>query len=259
MLGRDDLVDPLRRSLHLVGLVHHDVVVVAGTGQLDRGVALPQLQLLDRLGGPAAEPVEERLEGRRHDEDQERVRHALLDRVRALHVDLEDDVLACRQRLRHFDPRGAVPVPVDFVCLEQLAGIAQGEEPLRFDEVVADAIDLPRSRGPGRAGHHEVERPRPLALAERVDDGVLADARRPGDDRQQRAGRAHPVGARPGASATLGDDGRDGWWRGRRLGDVRGSGRPGRRPRPRLLHVVGRQTVDGAGTGAAPGRRVGAR
>ena len=53
MLLRDDLVDPLGRPLDLARLVGDDVVVVVLARQLERGVALADLELVGGLGRPA--------------------------------------------------------------------------------------------------------------------------------------------------------------------------------------------------------------
>ena len=64
LLG-DDVVDPLGGPLDLAGLVGHDVVVVLLAGELDGGVALAELELIDGLRGAAAQALEEVLERRR--------------------------------------------------------------------------------------------------------------------------------------------------------------------------------------------------
>ena len=146
MLLGDDLVDPLGGPLDLAGLVGHDVVVVLLAGQLDRGVALAELELVGGLGRPAAQPLEEVLERRRDEEDQQRAGDLLLDDLGALDVDLEDHVAARRERLADLAARRAVPVAVDLVGLEELAGGALRGERLAVEEVVVDAVDLARAR-----------------------------------------------------------------------------------------------------------------
>ena len=70
--------------------------------------------------------------------------------VGALHVDLEDDVAAGRQRVADLVARRAVPVAVDLVGLEELARGADAQERLAADEVVVDAVDLAVARRTGR-------------------------------------------------------------------------------------------------------------
>src|SRR6185503_1935075 len=66
LLGPDDLVDPLGGPGDLPGLVNHDVVVVLLARQLQRGVALADVQLVGRLGGARLEAREEVLQRWRH-------------------------------------------------------------------------------------------------------------------------------------------------------------------------------------------------
>ena len=118
----------------------------------------------------------------------------------------------CGQGVGDLAPRRAVPVAVDLVGLQQLARDAQGVEGLGCEELVGNARYLAGARGARRAGDDVVvvgiARPR----RERLDDRVLAHARRPADDHQQRPGRAEqhlrilhdipPPGRRP-ADASL--------------------------------------------------------
>ena len=177
MLLGDDLVDPLGGPLHLAGLVGHDVVVVLLARQLDGGVALAELELVGGLGRAAAQALEQVLERRRDDEDEQRVGDLLLDDLGALDVDLEDHVAAGQERVADLAPRRAVPVARGPGRLEELAGGAQRRERGGVEEVVVDAVDLAGPHRPRRAGHDVVVvgvvRPAP----QRVDDRVLPDAR----------------------------------------------------------------------------------
>ena len=156
--------------LDLAGLVDDDVVVVVLSGELDRRVPLAQLELVGGLGRPRPQPPEQRLDRRRDDEDEERLVDPLLHVLGALDVDLEDDVAPGERAPRGPPSRGRpVPVAVDLVRLEQAAGIAQREEALAVEEVVAHAVDLARPRRPRRAGHDVV--------AVRVDGGDAASPR----------------------------------------------------------------------------------
>src|SRR4029077_16423825 len=117
LLG-DDRVDPFGGPFDLAGLVGDHVVVVLLAGQLDRGVALAQLELVGGLRGTASKALEEVLERRRDDEDEQRPRDLLLDHLCALDVDLEDDVPTLRQPLADLAARRAIPVLVVLGCLQ---------------------------------------------------------------------------------------------------------------------------------------------
>ena len=90
MLGGDDLVDTLGGPLDLARLVGHDVVVVLLARQLDGGVPLADLEFVRGLGRPAAQALEQVLERRRDEEDEQGARYLALDDLRPLDVDLED-------------------------------------------------------------------------------------------------------------------------------------------------------------------------
>ena len=117
--------------LHLAGLVDHDVVVVLLAGELDRGVALAELELVGGLGRP-------RCAGARRASSsdggtmkiEQRLGDPLLDHLGALDVDLEDDVAAGGERLADLAARRPVPVAVDLVRLEELAGVAHARRTL---------------------------------------------------------------------------------------------------------------------------------
>ena len=95
-----------------------------------------------------------------------------------------------REGVEHLPARRPVPVTVDLGALEQLAPLAQLGELGPAHEVVAAAVDLAGARRPRGAGHHVVELGIMGAAAERLDDGVLADAGWPADDDQHGAGGA---------------------------------------------------------------------
>ena len=82
-----------------------------------------------------------------------RLGDVLLDHLGALDVDLEDHVVAGDQRVADLGARRPVPVAVDLVRLEQLAGLAERVEPVDVEEVVAHAVDLarPAARGSCRS------------------------------------------------------------------------------------------------------------
>src|SRR6266550_6884615 len=160
LLGADDLVDPGRGLGNLVGLVGHHVVVVVLTRELERRVALADVELVGGLGRARLEPREQVLQRRRDEEHQERLGNLLLDHRGALDVDLQDRVAAGGERRPDLVAGRAVPVAVDQVRLEEAAGRAFVLELLGRQEVVVHTVDLVLASGPRGAGDHEV----PLGL-----------------------------------------------------------------------------------------------
>ncbi len=157
--------------------------------QLGGGVRLPPSEFVRRLGGARAQAREERLEGGRHDEDEQRVGDAGLHRLRPLHVDLEDDVTTGFQCGHDVLARRPVPVAVDLGPLEQLTAVAQRSEGGPGQEPVVHPVDLAVAWRPGRAGHDVVVVGIAPPAPQRRDDGVLAHARRASDDDEHGAGR----------------------------------------------------------------------
>src|SRR3972149_5395244 len=112
LLEQDDLVDPSRGPRDLARLVDHHVVVVVLSGELQRGVPLPDVKLVGRLGRPLLQPLEEVLERGWDQEDEERIRNPTLDHGGALDVDLQDDVVPRLQGGTDPGSRPAAPRPV---------------------------------------------------------------------------------------------------------------------------------------------------
>ena len=122
MLIVDDLVDPGGRPLDLAGLVGHDVVVILLARKLDGGIPLAKLELVGGLRRSTSQTLEEILQRRRDEEDQECAGDLALDDLGALDVDLEDDVATRLERLADLAAGRAVPVAVDLVRLEESTG-----------------------------------------------------------------------------------------------------------------------------------------
>src|SRR5262245_11913494 len=190
LLGVDDLVDVLGGLRDLARLVSHDVVVVLLARELERGVALPDVQLVRGLGGARPQALEQVLEGRRNEEDEERLRHLLLDHGRALDVDLQDRVASRRERLADLVARRPVPVAVHEVRLEEAAGHPPPLELVDAEEVVVHAVDLVLAAWAGRARDDEPSLRSGRDEAQRLDHRVLPDPRGARHDDQERPGRA---------------------------------------------------------------------
>src|SRR3954452_195112 len=92
VLAGDDPFDPPGGLLDLAGLVRDDLVVVTLARQLERGVALAELELVSSLRAARPEPREERLHRGWDDEDQKRLADLFLHLLVNLDVDLEDRV-----------------------------------------------------------------------------------------------------------------------------------------------------------------------
>src|SRR4051794_26802468 len=182
LLLLDDRLDLRGGPVDLARLVHDDPAVVALPRELDRRVALPELELVGGFRRPRPQALEQGLERGRDDEHEQRLGHPLLDDLRALDVDLQDDVVAGGERLGDVPARRAVRVAVDLGRLEQLPGVEQSAERVGFHELVRDAGDLARARPARRARDDVVVVRVAPAPPERVDDRVLSDAGRPADD-----------------------------------------------------------------------------
>ena len=96
------------------------------------------------------------------------------DRERAVHVDLEQHVVAGGELVDDELPGRALQVAVDLEPLEEAAGVAEPLELLRADEVVVDAVDLVGPPGPRGPRHRPPERRVPLP--EQLADRSLAGA-----------------------------------------------------------------------------------
>ena len=166
-------------AVDLAVAVLDDVVVVLLAGQLDRRVALAQLELVGRLGRPRLQPLEEALERRRDDEDQHGVGDVLLDHLGALDVDLEDHVAAGEQGLA--DLARGVPYQLPWTSLASSSSpasrsalnwstsqevVAQRRRPRR-----ADAAGSCRSRRSGSRGRWSRRRSASMTASLPTPDG----------------------------------------------------------------------------------------
>src|SRR5438552_14486211 len=120
--------------------------------------------------------MEQRLERRRNDEDDQSIGDALLHHLGTLNVDLEDRVPPLGEGLANRLARSAVPVAVDLVGLEELVGRLERGELLAIEEAVAHSVDLARSASPRRASDDVVVVAMLRLLAKGIDDRVLPDA-----------------------------------------------------------------------------------
>src|SRR6478609_237193 len=189
--GQTHQRDQLVRGAPDVVVDHH--VVELGLGRhLDLGGREPPRALLRVLRAAADEPADQLLHRRRGEEHELGLGHRRPDLARALQVDLQQRGLPGGQPLLDGPPGGAVAVPaVHHRPLEQLAPGDHAVELLGRHEVVVQAVDLARPRGPGRGRHGEPDLrvPRP----EVGGHGALADGGRSGEDGQPGARRRHTV------------------------------------------------------------------
>ena len=94
------------------------------------------------FGIATAKALLEHLHGRRLDEDQMGIGHLVPDLERPLHIDLEDDLLACRHMLLDASPGRTVMVGPVHRPLEQAVGIDELLELLIGFELVVNAVYL---------------------------------------------------------------------------------------------------------------------
>src|SRR4029077_3757731 len=97
--------------------------------------------------GQAAEQL---LGRRRRDKDEEPLWHPLADEGRALHIDLEDDVLGAVERRLHSAAGGSVIVVINLRPFQEFLLLDQAEKFRLADEGVAVAVDLSRPGRPRR-------------------------------------------------------------------------------------------------------------
>src|SRR5688500_10730495 len=118
-LRLDDVPDVLRGPLRMTGLVHDHVVEVAGLRNPTLGVLPPTREAGLRLRAASTKALREVVHRRRHDEDEERVRHLAAHVAGAFRADGQDRVAAGGQDAAHLVDRRAVPVPMVVGVLEQ--------------------------------------------------------------------------------------------------------------------------------------------
>ncbi len=164
------------------GVDQRDVELVLGGQLLARGPQ-PALPLLLRLGPPAHEPAHQLLPGRRLEEDEQRVGHALPHLSGPLEVDLQQRQPPGGERLLDGPARRAVAGgPVHHRPLEQVA-LGDHQVELRVgEEPVVPAVHLPRPCGTSGDRHRDPDLG--VVRAQVGRDGALADRGRPGEHGQ---------------------------------------------------------------------------
>src|SRR5438067_6943668 len=111
-----------------------------------------------RILRPRAHAPLELLDRGWQDEDADAVRVEPAHLLRALPVDLEDDVVAAGDGVEDHLLRRAVVVAVHLGALEELAALAHRPEAALIDEVIVDAILLARPRLARGVGDRDLER-----------------------------------------------------------------------------------------------------
>src|SRR5688572_17746567 len=133
------------------------------------------------LAARAHAPLE-LLDGRRQDEDADASGVDAAYLPRSLPVDLEDQVLAARERLGDDLFRGAVAIAVHLGALEELAALLHAEEGGLIDEVVVDAVLLAGTRRARGVRNGELQAW--IGAHQRVYEGRFSGPRRRGDYKQ---------------------------------------------------------------------------
>ena len=77
--------------------------------------------------------------------------------LRALPIDIEQDVAAGLQRLLHRPPRRAVAMAENFGPFQKLARFHHGLEAMQIDEVIIAAIDLAAALRTRRHRHRKLD------------------------------------------------------------------------------------------------------
>src|SRR5438874_675865 len=131
---------------------------------------------------PHAHAPLELLDRGRQDEDADAVRVEPAHLLRALPVDLENDVFAAGDGIEDHFLRRAVVVAVHLGAFQEFAALAHRPEAALVDEVVVDAILLARPRPARGVGHRDLERR--VVAHHRVDERGLPGAGRSGNDEQ---------------------------------------------------------------------------
>jgi len=153
-----------------------------------------------RVGAALFDARGERVQRGRADEHQHRLGHKIFDLLRALRVQLQDDVAAAREFVRDPRARRAVEVAVDLRPFQELAGIAHCDEAFAADEEVVFAFLLAFA---GRARGMRDGDLRSAGGAQAGVDGRLAGAGGRGDDKQSALFGGGHCGR--GAGAVIGD------------------------------------------------------
>src|SRR5580765_15787 len=157
--------------------VYYNIIEFRCVADFLARVPQPALNSFFRVLPPAPQaPLEFRHDRRRREnEDAHGVGEGLADLVRALPVDLEQDVQSLGARVLQPLLRRAVTVPVDLGRFEEIAALEHRLEGFAIDEVIFAAVDFPGAWRPRRVGDRQDE---PLVIGERsLDQGRLARSR----------------------------------------------------------------------------------
>jgi hypothetical protein len=158
----------------------HEIRFLPGL-QLHPCGSKPVFHLGGVLGASACEAPDEFLPRGRRDEHELRFREVPLHLARPLEIDLQEHVPARCDRINNFPAGCAIAVrAVNNRVFQQLPGIHLLSESLFGDEVIADPVDLPRSRLSGGEGDGNVDAG--TQLAQPCAHGALADAAGTGND-----------------------------------------------------------------------------
>ena len=160
------------------GVVVHDLMIVRVLErQLRDRELVAGLEARRILGGAVDEALLEGLDARGQEEDVDGVlSEAAADLLRALDVDLDDRVLAGRDRRLHALERASLQLAVDGRPLEELVALDHRPEGRLVDEPVRHAVDLTGTRRP--RGVRDAVGKRRIEREQLAEHGVLADAAR---------------------------------------------------------------------------------
>src|SRR5215204_1121502 len=166
-------------------LVEHNVVEAGCRGKLPRGGRKPGHQLCRIVGLAMLEPLQQRRRRLGRQEDGHRAGYDALDLGSALYVDFDEDILAPCQRRPHGSFQNPVKIAVDGSRLEKLPLRKPLSEITLIQKKVVNAVNLTRAPFPGRG--RDCKESLGESLPELFDDGILANPRWPGDDKNSRA------------------------------------------------------------------------
>src|SRR5689334_23398832 len=138
-----------------------------------------RLDLLGVVGAASDQPRAQRVLGGRRDEDPDGLWHGGGDLARALDLDLEHDRRAVAGAPLELRAQGAVAPARVARVLDEVAGLDAAGELAVVEEVVGDAVLLPRPRR--ASGRRDGELELWDALEQRPDERALADPGGAGD------------------------------------------------------------------------------
>jgi hypothetical protein len=175
---RSFLLDDRRQLLPggIEVFVNYSVMELPGVLHFAAGVVQAAADDRVRVLAARAHAPLELLDGRRQDEDADASGVDAAYLPRSLPVDLEDQVLAARERLGDDLLRGAVAIAVHLGALEEFAALLHAEEGGLVDEVVVDAVLFAGTRS--ARGVRDGELQAWIGAHQRVDQRGLARPRR---------------------------------------------------------------------------------